>query len=102
MITIRHAVAAALRAAARQAHSSDSGPNKNFARATSFAVAVSMLGLGGMASAQQAKINNIFNKTPPFTGGENLFGPANIYGGTNPIFFDTMGLAWRAGFRLNF
>lgn len=48
------------------------------------------------------QINNLFNKTPPFTGGENLFGPANIYGGTNPIFFDTMGLAWRTGFRLNF
>jgi iron complex outermembrane recepter protein len=48
------------------------------------------------------QINNIFNKTPPFTGGENLFGPANVYGGTNPIFFDTMGLAWRAGFRINF
>lgn len=52
------------------------------------------------------QINNLFNKTPPFTGGENLFGPAGStfagYGGTNPIFFDTAGLAWRAGFRLNF
>jgi len=48
------------------------------------------------------QINNIFNKTPPFTGGESAFGPANVYGGTNPIFFDTAGLAWRAGFRLSF
>jgi outer membrane receptor protein involved in Fe transport len=27
-----------------------------------------------------AQINNILNKTPPFTGGENEFGPANSYG----------------------
>jgi outer membrane receptor protein involved in Fe transport len=48
------------------------------------------------------QVNNLLNKTPPFTGGVTLFGPANVYGGTNPIFFDTLGLAWRAGFRLNF
>ena len=48
------------------------------------------------------QINNLFNKTPPFTGGESEFGPANTYGGTNPIFFDTMGLAYRVGFRLKF
>ncbi|HTW38642.1 MAG TPA: TonB-dependent receptor [Steroidobacteraceae bacterium] len=49
-----------------------------------------------------AQINNLLNKTPPFGGGESLFGPANIYGGTNPIFFDAMGLAYRVGFRVNF
>ncbi len=48
------------------------------------------------------QINNLLNKTPPFTGGENEFGPANAYGGTNPIFFDTLGLAYRVGFRLKF
>ena len=48
------------------------------------------------------QVNNLFNKTPPFTGGENLFGPANVYGGTNPIFFDTLGLGYRIGFRLTF
>ncbi|HTX25217.1 MAG TPA: TonB-dependent receptor [Steroidobacteraceae bacterium] len=48
------------------------------------------------------QINNLFNKTPPFTGGESEFGPSNSYGGTNPIFFDAMGLAYRVGFRLNF
>ncbi len=48
------------------------------------------------------QVNNIFNKTPPFTGGESEFGPSNAYGGTNPIFFDTMGLAYRVGFRLSF
>jgi outer membrane receptor protein involved in Fe transport len=48
------------------------------------------------------QINNLLNKTPPFTGGENEFGPANAYGGTNPIFFDTLGLAYRVGFRMKF
>jgi len=48
------------------------------------------------------QVNNLFNKTPPFTGGESEFGPANSYGGTNPIFFDVLGLAYRVGFRLNF
>ncbi len=49
-----------------------------------------------------AQISNLFNKTPPFTGGESEFGPSNAYGGTNPIFFDTMGLAYRIGFRMTF
>jgi outer membrane receptor protein involved in Fe transport len=49
-----------------------------------------------------AQVNNLFNKTPPFTGGENAFGPANSYGGTNPIFFDTLGLTYRVGFRMAF
>jgi len=47
------------------------------------------------------QINNIFNKQPPFTVGGGDFGPSNSYGGTNPIFFDTMGLAYRVGFRLS-
>ncbi len=48
------------------------------------------------------QVNNVFNKTPPFTGGATGFGPSNAYGGTNPIFFDTLGLAYRVGFRLTF
>ncbi len=48
------------------------------------------------------QINNLFNKTPPFAGGGGDFGPSNGYGGTNPIFFDTLGLAYRIGFRVNF
>jgi iron complex outermembrane recepter protein len=48
------------------------------------------------------QINNVFNRTPPFAVGGGAFGAGNNYGGTNPIFFDTLGLAWRAGFRLNF
>ena len=46
-----------------------------------------------------AQVNNVFNKKPPFTGGASNFGPSNAYGGTNPIFFDTLGLAYRLGFR---
>jgi iron complex outermembrane receptor protein len=48
------------------------------------------------------QVNNIFNKQPPFTGGATAFGPSNANGGTNPIFFDTLGLAYRVGFRYNF
>ncbi len=59
--------------------------------------------LGGLKGAQVfVQISNLLNKTPPFADGGGGFGPANSYGGTNPIFFDTFGLAWRAGFRLSF
>jgi iron complex outermembrane recepter protein len=58
----------------------------------------------GAASGLQlfAQVNNVFNKQPPFTGGATAFGPSNSYGGTNPIFFDALGLAYRLGFRYNF
>ena len=49
-----------------------------------------------------AQVNNVFNKQPPFTGGATAFGPTNAYGGTNPIYFDALGLAYRVGFRYNF
>ena len=42
------------------------------------------------------QVNNLFNKTPPFAGW------GNEYGGTNPIYFDTLGLACRVGFRSTF
>jgi iron complex outermembrane recepter protein len=48
------------------------------------------------------QVNNVFNKQPPFTGGATAFGPSNSYGGTNPIYFDALGLAYRLGFRYNF
>jgi outer membrane receptor protein involved in Fe transport len=48
------------------------------------------------------QVNNVFNKQPPLTGGANTFGPGNGNGGTNPIFFDTLGLAYRIGFRYTF
>ena len=44
----------------------------------------------------------MFNKQPPLTGGASRFGTGNNYGGTNPIFFDTLGLAYRIGFRYTF
>jgi outer membrane receptor protein involved in Fe transport len=55
----------------------------------------------GPASGLQlyTQINNVFNKKPPFADGGGGFGPTNSNGGTNPIFFDTIGLDWRAGFR---
>jgi outer membrane receptor protein involved in Fe transport len=49
-----------------------------------------------------AQVNNVFNKQPPQTGGASGFGPGNGNGGTNPIFFDTLGLAYRVGFRYTF
>lgn len=49
-----------------------------------------------------AQVNNVFNKQPPLTGGASRFGPGNNYGGTNPVFFDTLGLAYRIGFRYTF
>jgi iron complex outermembrane recepter protein len=48
------------------------------------------------------QVNNVFNKKPPFAVGGGIFGASNGYGGTNPIFFDALGLAWRAGFRMSF
>jgi iron complex outermembrane recepter protein len=48
------------------------------------------------------QVNNVFNKQPPVTGGATAFGSGNNNGGTNPIFFDTLGLAYRVGFRYTF
>ena len=47
-------------------------------------------------------VNNVLDKAPPFAGGIQSFGIFNQYGGTNPILYDTLGRAWRAGFRLRF
>jgi hypothetical protein len=38
------------------------------------------------------QVNNVFNRSPPFTGGTT----------SNPIFYDELGLAYRAGFRMTF
>jgi iron complex outermembrane recepter protein len=58
----------------------------------------------GPASGLQVfmQVNNVFNKQPPFADGGGGFGPTNLNGGTNPIFFDTLGLDWRLGFRYRF
>ena len=48
------------------------------------------------------EIHNVLNKQPPFTGGATALGPSSTYGGTNPIFFDTLGTSIRAGFTYTF
>ena len=48
------------------------------------------------------QVNNILNRQPPLATGASAFGTANGYGGTNPIFYDTLGLACRVGFRMSF
>jgi hypothetical protein len=49
-----------------------------------------------------AQVDNIFNKEPPETYGGGAFGVSNGTGGTNPVFFDVIGLAYRLGFRMTF
>jgi len=49
-----------------------------------------------------AQVNNLFNRQPPQTFGGGAFGTSNGVGGTNPVFFDTFGLAWRLGIRATF
>jgi hypothetical protein len=49
-----------------------------------------------------AQVNNLFNKQPPQTFGGGAFGVSNGTGGTNPVFFDVIGLAYRIGFRATF
>lgn len=57
--------------------------------------------IGGLKGLQLwAQVNNVFNRKPPFAASPSFFN--NAYAGTNPIYFDTLGLAWRAGFRLSF
>jgi hypothetical protein len=46
------------------------------------------------------QVNNVLNKQPPFAANVAFFN--NTYAGTNPLYFDTLGVAWRAGFRLSF
>jgi iron complex outermembrane receptor protein len=42
------------------------------------------------------QVNNVFNRTPPFTAS------AAAQGYSNPIFYDELGLAYRVGFRMTF
>lgn len=45
-------------------------------------------------------IDNLFDKDPPIAAGSGFGGNAN--GGTNPVFFDAVGRAFRMGFRMSF
>ena len=45
-------------------------------------------------------IDNLFDKEPPFAAGNGSGGNAN--GGTNAVYFDTMGRSFRLGVRTNF
>jgi iron complex outermembrane recepter protein len=49
-----------------------------------------------------ASIDNLFDKDPPVAVGGGAFGPSNMNGGTNAVFFDTMGRAFRIGVRSTF
>lgn len=47
-----------------------------------------------------AAVNNLFDETPPIAAGTGFGGSAN--GGTNAVFFDTLGRTLRLGIRVNF
>jgi len=47
-------------------------------------------------------VDNLFNKQPPFASGASAFGLSNGNGGTNPVFYDTLGRMYRVGLRMTF
>jgi hypothetical protein len=47
-------------------------------------------------------VDNLFDKDPPIAVGGGVFGPSNVNGGTNAIFFDTMGRSFKVGLRTSF
>jgi len=47
-------------------------------------------------------VDNLFNKQPPFASGASAFGLSNGNGGTNPVFYDTLGRMYRVGVRMTF
>jgi len=46
------------------------------------------------------QVDNMLNRNPPFAATPGGFNTS--YGGTNPIFFDTLGSRYRVGFRMAF
>jgi hypothetical protein len=59
--------------------------------------------VGPMKSLQVwAAVDNLFDKEPPIAPGGGAFGPANGTGGTNPVFFDTLGRSFKVGLRTAF
>jgi outer membrane receptor protein involved in Fe transport len=55
---------------------------------------------GGTKLQLFAAINNVTDKSPPIAAGTGFGGNAN--GGTNPVFYDTLGRAFRIGLRVTF
>ncbi|MGC1457580.1 MAG: TonB-dependent receptor [Steroidobacteraceae bacterium] len=55
-------------------------------------------GLKGLQVFSQ--VDNLLNRNPPFASAPGGFNAS--YAGTNPIFFDTLGLRYRVGFRMSF
>jgi hypothetical protein len=47
-------------------------------------------------------IDNVFDKEPPIAPGGGAFGASNANGGTNAIFFDTLGRTFKLGLRTTF
>jgi outer membrane receptor protein involved in Fe transport len=47
-------------------------------------------------------IDNVLNKDPPIAVGGGAFGASNANGGTNAIFFDTLGRTFKVGLRTSF
>jgi outer membrane receptor protein involved in Fe transport len=47
-------------------------------------------------------VDNLFDKDPPAALGASAFGAANNNGGTNAVFYDTMGRYFRVGLRATF
>lgn len=47
-------------------------------------------------------IDNLTDKDPPFASGTGGFGTTNGNGGTNPVFYDTIGRYFRVGLRATF
>ena len=55
---------------------------------------------GGTQMQVFATVNNLTDKNPPIAAGSGFGGNAN--GGTNPVFYDALGRAFRVGLRLTF
>ena len=47
-------------------------------------------------------IDNLLDRNPPIAPGGGGFGPSNVNGGTNAVFFDTQGRTYRLGLRTTF
>jgi iron complex outermembrane recepter protein len=63
--------------------------------------AYSFENIPGIKSLQLfTQVDNLLNRAPPFATTPGGFNTS--YGGTNPVFFDTLGLRYRVGFRMAF